>query len=213
MPPSTSSGKPWKSVGYFQTFYCTEKSKEKAKSLVCQYFIKNEEDLSDCRFRFDHVAWMRMLTEIEGLTFGYESDLTEEMFANRHKIGIWYSGRREYYVSEKDYAIGIMKEGFDDEEEICEDEFFDEYDGGCWFCGSYPVGNYGLCEACEVKFERDIIRQRYWDCIKTVWGMTEESRESLRDEVIKRYGEKLELLKISNKSKNESKKHKKSRDN
>ena len=36
------SGRPWKAAGYFQYFYCTESSKEKAKQLVLDFVRKKE---------------------------------------------------------------------------------------------------------------------------------------------------------------------------
>jgi len=42
MPPLPSSGKQWRSIGYFQTFYCTEKSTEMAKKLVRKFYQETE---------------------------------------------------------------------------------------------------------------------------------------------------------------------------
>jgi len=103
MPPLTSSGKTWRSVGYFQSFYCTEKSKEKAKQLTFCFYKENETNPGSCKFRFERSAWMRGLTKREQLSI-VSHDLTDEMFENRNKIGIWFVGNIEHYVSEADYA-------------------------------------------------------------------------------------------------------------
>jgi len=87
MTPLLHSEKTWKAAGYFQTFYCTEQSKDKAKKLVHHYFLENEENPSTCQFKYDRVVWMRDLTDIEELTHGYDTGLTDEMFANRNADG------------------------------------------------------------------------------------------------------------------------------
>jgi hypothetical protein len=108
MPPRSSSGKPWRSVGYFQTFYCTENSKEKAKQLVFSFYEKNEANPGSCKLRFDRCTWMRGLSKLEQLSI-VSTDLTEEMFEKRNQIGIWYFGSQEHYVSEADYAASLME--------------------------------------------------------------------------------------------------------
>ena len=45
---------------------------------------------------------MRGLSKREDIDFFNE--LTDEMFENRNKIGIWFIGTKEYYVSEEDWA-------------------------------------------------------------------------------------------------------------
>ena len=214
MPPLPHSGKEWRSVGYFQSFYCTENSKDKAKRLVHQYFLKNEKNSSTCKIKYDRVSWMRTLTRIEDLTQGYDSDLTEEMFANRDKIGIWYSGEKGYYVSEEDYAASIMDEEIYDSDEIEDLEeykFWGEYEGQCQACDNYgPVDDMSLCKDCSGRLDRDLIRQRDWEYSSSAFGLSDELREKLRDEVIKKYGSKLELITPSKKNKrNKSKRHQK----
>jgi len=203
MPPLPNSDKTWKSVGYFQTFYCTEQSKEKAKELVYQYFLKNEENPTTCKFKYDRVAWMRKLTDIEDLTYGYDSDLTKEMFDNRDNRGIWYFGKKEYYVSEEDYAVAMMEEVFDQfdgYDDYDEDEYWNGYEGQCQACDEYgPVDDMSLCNDCAGKFERDLIRQRKWKYSASSFGLTKESCEKLRGDIIKRYGQKLELIAPSRK--------------
>ena len=62
MPPLHSSGKQWRSVGYFQIFYCTEKSAEKAKQLVRDFYRKDEVNPDSCKFRVEHSVWLREIT-------------------------------------------------------------------------------------------------------------------------------------------------------
>ena len=106
MPPLPSSGKQWRSVGYFQTFYCTEKSKEKSKQLVRDFYLKHEVNPDACKFKFEHSVWLRGITKREQLSM-VTHDLTEEMFEKRDQIGIWFIGEKEYYVSEADYAASM----------------------------------------------------------------------------------------------------------
>jgi len=108
MPSRTASGKPLRSVGYFQSFYCTEKSKEKAKQLVLDFYEENEVDPEIYKFRFERVAWMQGLNKFEQLST-VSHDLTDEMFEKRNQIGIWYIGKQEHYVSEADYAASIIE--------------------------------------------------------------------------------------------------------
>ena len=109
MPPRTASGKPWRSVGYFQSFYCTENSKEKAKQLVMDFYEENETNLGSCKFRFELCAWMRGLSKLEQLSI-VSHDLTDDIFEKRNQIGIWYFGSKEYYVSEADYAAFMLED-------------------------------------------------------------------------------------------------------
>jgi len=109
IPPLPSSGKQWRSKGYFQTFYCTEKSAEKAKQLVRDFFRKNEVNPDTCKFRFEHSVWLRGITRREQLSM-VSKELTQEMFDKRDQIGIWFIGENEYYVSEADYAASMYEE-------------------------------------------------------------------------------------------------------
>jgi hypothetical protein len=109
MPPLPSSGKQRRSIGYFQTFYCTEKSTEKAKQLVRDFYRKNEVNPDACKFRFEHSVWLRGITRREQLSM-VSHELTEEMFEKRDQIGIWFIGEKEYYVSEADYAASMYEE-------------------------------------------------------------------------------------------------------
>jgi len=109
MPPLRSSGKQWRSIGYYQTFYCTEKSTEKAKQLIRDFYQKNEINPDACKFRFEHSMWMRGITRLKQLSM-VSHELTEEMFEKRNQIGIWFIGEKEYYVSEADYAASMYGE-------------------------------------------------------------------------------------------------------
>jgi hypothetical protein len=57
-----------------------------------------------------------------------------------------------------------------------------------------PVNDLGLCARCNAKLDRDLIRGRDWDYSATAFGIAEEQREELRDQVIKRYGAAYELI-------------------
>lgn len=109
MPPLPASGKQWRSIGYFQTFYCTEKSKGKAEQLVRDFYRKNEVTPDACKFKFEHSVWLRGITRREQLSMG-SRQLTEEMFEKRDQIGIWFIGEKEYYVSEADYDASMYDE-------------------------------------------------------------------------------------------------------
>ncbi len=61
-----------------------------------------------------------------------------------------------------------------------------------------------MCESCAGKFERDVIRLREWDYFASAFGVPKESLEALRNEVIKQYGSKLEMLAPPNKTESTS---------
>ena len=56
MPPTKRSDVPWRAVGYFQYFYCTDTSKEKAKKMAIDHVITKEQDIDayteSCHFRW-----------------------------------------------------------------------------------------------------------------------------------------------------------------
>jgi len=69
------------------------------------------------------------------------------------------------------------------------------YEGICQACDNRTrINDIGLCEDCNAKFDRDVIRQRKWAYSASAFGVPEDRLEDLRNEVIKHYGEKLELL-------------------
>jgi hypothetical protein len=56
------------------------------------------------------------------------------------------------------------------------------------------VNDLGLCEECDGKIQRDLIRARDWDYVAAAFGLDDEGRERLRAEVIRQYGAKNELI-------------------
>ena len=72
---------------------------------------------------------------------------------------------------------------------------FGFYEGECQGCDLFTMLNdFGLCEGCAGKLERDLLRQRDWDYSALAYGVPAEKREALRNEIIGRYGGKLELI-------------------
>jgi rubredoxin len=72
---------------------------------------------------------------------------------------------------------------------------FGFYEGECPGCDLFSMLNdFGLCEECTGKLERDLLRQRDWDYSALTYGIPAEKREALRNEIIRRYGRKLELI-------------------
>jgi len=115
MPPRPASGKPWRAVGYFQYFFCTERSKEKAKQLILDFVRKNEDIPDTCKFKCARIASMRGLTKREQIAFGSSAGLTNAMFEERDQIGIWFHADKQYYVSESDYAASMLEEHYEHE--------------------------------------------------------------------------------------------------
>jgi rubredoxin len=69
------------------------------------------------------------------------------------------------------------------------------YQGECQGCDLFTkLNDFGLCEECAGKLERDLLRQRDWDYSALAYGVPAEKREALRNEIIGRYGGKLELI-------------------
>ena len=91
---------------------------------------------------------------------------------------------------------------------------FGLYEGECQGCDIIqPVNDLGLCEECNGKLERDMIRQRHWAYSALAFGCPEPKLEELRKEVIQQYGAKLELIAPTkgNQKKKKNKKRKKRR--
>ncbi len=93
---------------------------------------------------------------------------------------------------------------------------FGFYEGECQGCNILTsLNDLGLCEECAGKLDRDLIRQRDWDYSGLAFGCPESKREELRNEIIERYGEKLELIAPKNepprRTEKKKKKKKKSR--
>ncbi len=82
------------------------------------------------------------------------------------------------------------------------DEAWSGPQGECRGCDLWgPVNDLGLCDDCAAKLDRDLIRQptgglrlRAWDYAAMAFGVAPQDRERLRDHVIARVGEKLELI-------------------
>jgi len=82
-----------------------------------------------------------------------------------------------------------MEEPFED------DDTWGLYDGQCLACDIWGrVNDLGLCEECDGKLDRDLIRQRAWAYSASAFGLGPDDREQLRRQVIAQYGEALELI-------------------
>jgi rubredoxin len=93
-----------------------------------------------------------------------------------------------------------------EDDELSDDGF---YEGDCQGCDSFESLNVdGLCRECSAKLDRDLIRERDWAYSVSAYGVPESKREELRNEVIKQYGEKLELIAPSKNTPKKSKKRK-----
>lgn len=56
------------------------------------------------------------------------------------------------------------------------------------------VNDLLLCEECDAKIQRDLIRARDWDYVAAAFGLDDENRERLRAEVIRQHGAENELI-------------------
>jgi hypothetical protein len=84
-----------------------------------------------------------------------------------------------------------------------DDDFDDSNMSECQGCDTYlPVNDQCLCSDCSNKLERDLIRERSWDYSYICYGTDLSKRDKLRNDIIKKYGEKLELISPSIKDKN-----------
>ncbi len=87
---------------------------------------------------------------------------------------------------------------------------FGLYEGECQGCELFTrVNDIGLCEECDAKFDRDMIRLREWDYSASAFAVPKDKREAFRNEVIKKYGKKLELVVKEQAKKGSGKKRKK----
>ena len=76
-----------------------------------------------------------------------------------------------------------------------DEETFGIWEGQCQACEVWgPVNDLMLCEECDAKVQRDLIRARDWDYVATAFGLDDEGRERLRAEVILQYGAQNELI-------------------
>jgi hypothetical protein len=73
-------------------------------------------------------------------------------------------------------------------------------EGECQGCDQWcSVNDLGLCEECDAKLDRDLIRQRDWEYSMTAAVTPPEQREELRQKVIAQYGAKNELISLPEK--------------
>ena len=76
-----------------------------------------------------------------------------------------------------------------------DEEFFGIWEGQCQACEMWGrVNDLMLCEECDGKIQRDLIRARDWDYVAAAFGLDDEGRERLRAEVIRQYGAQNELI-------------------
>lgn len=84
--------------------------------------------------------------------------------------------------------------------------------GECQGCNKIqPLDDLRLCNECAGKLDRDLIRERNWDYSVSAFGVPSSKREELRQHVISRYGEKLELIAPSKSMPSKGNKEKKRR--
>lgn len=82
--------------------------------------------------------------------------------------------------------------------------------GPCKGCDEYgTLDDIGLCQQCGAKMDRDFIRQRQWDYSVSACFLDATHRERLRADVIRQYGEKLELIAPSGPAHGRSRKRRK----
>jgi hypothetical protein len=76
-----------------------------------------------------------------------------------------------------------------------DEELFGLWEGQCQACEMWGrVNDLMLCEECDAKIQRDLIRARNWDYVASAFGLDDRGRERLRDEVIRQYGAENELI-------------------
>ena len=86
--------------------------------------------------------------------------------------------------------------------------------GECAACGLFQIlyNNY-MCEECTGMLERDLIRQKDWEYSAIAYGMSDNQREELYKETIRKYGNDLEMIKMDKRKKNRNKRKRKTRTN
>ncbi len=68
-------------------------------------------------------------------------------------------------------------------------------EGECAGCGNFGRNNeVGLCGDCSGKLERDLIRDRAWNYSLTVYGMNDSQRNEVRNQILRKYGKRHELI-------------------
>ena len=82
----------------------------------------------------------------------------------------------------------------------------------CRGCGTrQAIDDLGLCGGCSAKLDRDMIRKRDWEFSMSAFGVARDKRDTLRLEIIEKYGKELELLAEDDSPKGNAKSHKKKR--
>jgi hypothetical protein len=72
---------------------------------------------------------------------------------------------------------------------------FGLWDGQCQACDAWArVNDLGLCQDCDAKIQRDLIRARKWDYVAAAFGLDDRGREQLRAQVIRQHGAQNELI-------------------
>jgi hypothetical protein len=75
------------------------------------------------------------------------------------------------------------------------DSAFSPYKSECQGCDMFlPVNDLGMCEDCAGKLDRDMIRKRDWAYSVLAFGCPKDKLEDLRNDIIKKYGNKFELI-------------------
>lgn len=103
---------------------------------------------------------------------------------------ILFSDYDPYFRGEEPPVFGDTDWEVDDE--------FGDYEGSCAGCDELGrLDNLGLCRHCGDKLERDLLRKRDWAYSTTAFGMTEEQCEVARSQVLKQFGDDLEIITAS----------------
>jgi hypothetical protein len=75
------------------------------------------------------------------------------------------------------------------------EEIFGFLEAECQACDTFTqLGDNGLCRHCAGKLDRDLVRERDWDCSALAFGLSDTQREQLRTEIVTQYGGQLELI-------------------
>ena len=119
--------------------------------------------------------------------------------------------KKQLLQSPKYVPVKVPEENFED---LDNEDYWHNYDGECQGCDIYgPVDDMSLCDECAGKLERDLIRQCDWDYCFSAFAIPGKEREKLRNNVIKKYGESLELIAPSGKAGNKRSFHRRKKRN
>ena len=76
-----------------------------------------------------------------------------------------------------------------------DDLLFGYLEGMCHACDGFTqLNDIGLCEDCNGKMDRDLVRQRDWAYSSSAFGCPVDMREELRRRIIVGYDKENELL-------------------